>query len=109
VPLSFDASPFRRLLVELLSSQTARSSVHALLAPLDRMGPRRARTAVGTLQVYLDERGSLSRSGERLHLHPNAVAYRIKQIRSQLDSDLDDPDQRLALQIACRARLMTAD
>jgi sugar diacid utilization regulator len=108
-PLSFDASPFRRLLVELLASQTARSSVDALLAPLDQLGPRRARTAIGTLQVYLDERGSLARSGHRLHLHPNAVAYRIKQIRSQLDSDLDDPDQRLAFQIACRARLMTGD
>jgi sugar diacid utilization regulator len=108
-PLSFDGSPFRRLLVELLSSQTARSSVDMLLAPLDQLGSRRARTAVGTLQVYLDERGSLTRAGERLHLHPNAVAYRIKQIRAQLDSDLEDPDQRLALQIACRARLMTAD
>jgi DNA-binding PucR family transcriptional regulator len=40
-------------------------------------------------------------------LHPNAVAYRIKGIRAKLDVDLDDADQRLALQLACRARLLT--
>jgi sugar diacid utilization regulator len=107
-PLSFDASPLRRLLAEIASSPAARSSVESLLAPLDRLGPRRARTAIGTLQVYLDERGSLTQAGRRLHLHPNAVAYRIKQIRGQLEVDLADPDQRLALQVACRARLMAA-
>ncbi|HWE09818.1 MAG TPA: helix-turn-helix domain-containing protein [Solirubrobacteraceae bacterium] len=74
-----------------MASQTARSSVDALLAPLDRLGPRRAHTAVATLQVYLDERGSLARAGTRLHLHPNAVAYRMRQIRSHLGADLDDP------------------
>ena len=107
-PLSFDASPVRRLLVELASSQTARASVDSLLSPLDVLGPSRARTAIGTLQVYLDERGSLTAAGRQLHLHPNAVAYRIKQIRGRLDADLDDPDDRLALQVACRARLTGA-
>lgn len=109
LPLSFDASPLRRLLAEIASSPAARSSVETLLAPLDQLGPRRAATAVGTLQVYLDERGSLAQAGRRLHLHPNAVAYRIKQIRRQLEVDLNDPDQRLALQVACRARLLSAD
>ncbi|MDX6535187.1 MAG: hypothetical protein QOF68_2931, partial [Gaiellales bacterium] len=106
-PVMFQDSTLRRVLVELLSSDPARASVNELLAPLDRLGPRRARTAVRTLQVYLDERGSLVRAGRVLHLHPNAVAYRIKGIRAKLDVDLDDADQRLALQLACRARLLT--
>jgi sugar diacid utilization regulator len=108
-PLSFEATPVRRLLVELVSSSTAaRHSVEALLAPLDQLGPRRARTAVDTLQVYLDERGSLVAAGRRLHLHPNAVGYRMRRIREQLDLDLEDPEQRLALQLACRARVIDA-
>lgn len=108
-PLSFEATPVRRLLVELVSSSTAaRHSVEALLAPLDRLGGRRARTAVDTLRVYLDERGSLVAAGRRLHLHPNAVGYRMRRIREQLDIDLEDPDQRLALQLACRAREIDA-
>jgi sugar diacid utilization regulator len=106
--LSFDASPLRRLLAEISASPAARSSIEGLLAPLDQLGDRRALIAIATLQVYLDERGSLKESGRRLHLHPNAVAYRIKQIRGRLDVDLDDPEQRLALQVACRTRLMGA-
>lgn len=53
--------------------------------------------------VYLDERGSLKRAGAALHLHPNAVAYRIRRIVATLGADLDDPEQRLSLQLACRA------
>ena len=67
------------------------------------LGGAKAATAIETLRVYLDCWGSLSRSGAILHLHPNAVAHRMKRIRSLLPADLDDPDERLALQIACRA------
>jgi len=101
----FDAAGLRRMLVEWLASDTARRSVDELLKPLDRQPAERARSLVETLQTYLDEQGSLVRAGRTLHLHPNAVAYRMRKVRELLESDLDDPDQRLALQIACRARL----
>ena len=35
-----------------------------------------------------------------------AVANRLRGITELLEMDLDDPDQRLALQLACRARLL---
>ena len=93
-----------RLVYELAGSPTARSSATGLLAPLEQLGGPKATAAIETLRVYLDCWGSLARSGEILHLHPNAVAHRMKRIRALLPADLDDPDQRLALQIACRAR-----
>jgi DNA-binding PucR family transcriptional regulator len=43
---------------------------------------------------------------QRLLLHCNAVANRIRGITELLDVDFGDPDQRLALQLACRARLL---
>jgi hypothetical protein len=101
-----EASGLHRLLVEWSSSSEARASIAHMLAPLEALGPRRAHTAVRTLQVYLDERGSLKRAGQALHLHRNAVAYRIRRIAETLDADLDDADQRLALQLACRAWLL---
>ena len=103
VPFSFDADDPNGLVRELAGSATARASAVGLLAPLDRLGGRKAATAVETLGVYLDCWGSLSRSGAVLHLHPNAVAHRMKRIRALVPIDLDDPDQRLALQLACRA------
>jgi DNA-binding PucR family transcriptional regulator len=94
-------------LVDWLGSRSAQESTQRLLAPLGELDPERAETSVRTLQVYLDERGSLARSGERLHLHKNAVAYRMRRIREQLAGvDLDDPDRRLELQLACRAWLL---
>ena len=104
--VAYDATGLRRMLVEWLASDAARESVRELLAPLDALGPVRGHEMVRTLGAYLDERGSLVRAGRTLHLHPNAVAYRIRQIRERTGCDLDDADQRLALQLACRARLL---
>ena len=104
--VAYDATGLRRMLVEWLASDAARESVRELLSPLDALGPVRGHEMVRTLGAYLDERGSLVRAGRTLHLHPNAVAYRIRQIRERTGCDLDDADQRLALQLACRARLL---
>jgi hypothetical protein len=46
---------------------------------------------------------ALGHAGEHLHLHRNAVAYRIKNIQTLLDADLEDADDRFALELACRA------
>ena len=108
-PVPFEAVTLPRTLVEWLASDAGRLATQRLLAPLDALGPARAHVAVRTLHAYLDERGSLVRCAERLHLHRNAVGYRMRAIREQLGVDLDDPDQRLALQLACRSRLLAGD
>ena len=102
----FDASGLRAMLAEWYATDSARRSVSTLLEPLEGLGGRRAEEAIRTLQVFLDEQGSVTRTARRLHLHRNAVAYRIARIRDTLDVDPDDPDARLALQLACRARLL---
>jgi hypothetical protein len=103
VPFPFDAADPDGLVRELAGSPAGQASAAGLLAPLVQLGEAKAGTAIETLRVYLDCWGSLSRSGAILHLHPNAVAHRMKRIRALLPADLDDPDERLALQIACRA------
>ena len=101
-----DAVGIRRMLMEWYASDTVRASVRDQLAPLEKLGPARADTAIRTLAAYLDEQGSVVRTAEQLHLHRNAVTNRLRSITELLDVDLDDPDQRLALQLACRARLL---
>jgi sugar diacid utilization regulator len=101
-----DAVGVRRMLMEWYASDTARASVRDQLAPLEKLGPGRAETAIRTLAAYLDEQGSIVRTAQKLHLHRNAVANRLRGITELLEMDLDDPDQRLALQLACRARLL---
>lgn len=101
-----DATGVQRMLMEWYASDTARASVRVQLASLERLGPARAETAIRTLAAFLDEQGSIGRTARRLHLHRNAVTYRMRQITSLLGIDLDNADQRLALQLACRARLL---
>jgi len=101
-----DAAGVQRMLMEWYASDTARASVRAQLAPLERLGPARGETAIRTLAAYLDQQGSIVRTASVLHLHRNAVTYRLRRITDLLGVDLDDPDQRLALQLACRARLL---
>jgi len=101
---AFDGLGLRRTLVEWYSSQNAREAVANVLEPLDRLGGKKAEEAIRTLHVFLDVRGSLSRAAEVLHLHRNAVSYRISRIFAQLEVDPDNPDDWLLLELACRAR-----
>jgi sugar diacid utilization regulator len=103
-PAVFDATGLRAMLAEWYATDSARRAVSSLLEPLDRMGPGRANEAVRTLQVFLEEQGSVTRTARRLHLHRNAVANRIRRIFDELGAERDDPDTLLALQLACRAR-----
>lgn len=103
----FDSVGLRRTLVEWYASATAREAVRSVLAPLDTLSAPKARQSIQTLQAYLDRQGSLSKTAEALHLHRNAVAYRINRIFSMLDVDRDNPDDLLLLQLACRAREMS--
>jgi sugar diacid utilization regulator len=104
IAVAFDSAGLRRTLVEWYASDTAREAVASVLQPLAQLGGARAERLIRTLHVYLDERGSMTRTGERLNLHRNAVAYRIKQAFELLDVDEDNPDDLLLLQLACRAR-----
>jgi sugar diacid utilization regulator len=101
-----DAVGVQRMLMEWYASDTARASVRDQLAPLEKLGQARADTAIRTLAAYLDQQGSIIKTAQQLHLHRNAVANRIRTITELLDIDMEDSDQRLALQLACRARLL---
>jgi sugar diacid utilization regulator len=99
----FDASGIQRLISEVRASVTAGRVASEILKPLDSLSNRDA--SLETLHAWLDERGSLKAAAHRLHLHPNAVSYRIAKISDALKLDLADPDTRFALQLACRVAL----
>jgi sugar diacid utilization regulator len=101
---SFDEVGLKRTLIEWFASDTAREAVDSLLRPLDDLGPQKRDTALQTLRSYLDNQGSASRAAVELHLHRNAIAYRVRRIFDLLDVDPQDPDTVLMLQLACRAR-----
>lgn len=105
-PVLFDAPGIRRLLLEWYSSTTVRQSIDELLEPLNGLGSDTKKTEyLETLRIYLDTNRSIAQSAERLFVHRNTVAYRIKKIVELLDVDLDDPHQALSIHLACHAEL----
>ena len=104
----FDASGLLRLIAEWAPTPSGERILRAALAPLAALGPPRANVLIETLQVYLDNLGSNTAAARVLHLHPNAVAYRMRRIRDLLGSEINEPDERIMLQLACRAALAAA-
>jgi sugar diacid utilization regulator len=104
--IAIDALGLNPMLVEWYASDTTRASVDDLLAPLAELGPQAAEDAIRTLQSYLDHQSSPAKAAKDLNVHPQTITYRLRKITTVLHVDLNDPEQRLALQLACRAWLM---
>ncbi|MFD8900335.1 helix-turn-helix domain-containing protein [Streptomyces ardesiacus] len=89
-----------RLLAAWQQSDITRAFAETALAPLG--GPEQAHLLT-TLRVFLEHGGSAAATARALGLHRNTVAARVRQVRERLGVPLDDPSNRLALQMACRA------
>src|SRR5579872_37248 len=74
------------------------------IGDLVRYDDERGGRLLETLRTFLDLQGNLSRTARALHLHRNGLLYRIARIEKIGGCDLDDPSQRLALQIALLAQ-----
>jgi hypothetical protein len=79
--------------------------------PITPLGPlrllverdRRERTQlVDTLRAYLDAFGDVAVAAGRLGIHHNTLRYRLQKLREIPGLDLNDPEQRLTLQLQLR-------
>ncbi|CAN5539595.1 helix-turn-helix domain-containing protein [soil metagenome] len=59
---------------------------------------------VHTLTLYLDSGGNYDRTADALTIHRSTLRYRLGRIRELSGRNLADPDSRLNLHIAVRAR-----
>jgi sugar diacid utilization regulator len=61
---------------------------------------RKGSELLDTLEVFLEVGGNIKDASERLQVHRNTIIQRLKHIQSLGAIDLDQPDQRLRLQVA---------
>ena len=59
-----------------------------------------------TLIAYLNEFGALEATATKLFVHRNSLRYRLVRIAELTGWDLNDPEQRFHLDLACRAWLV---
>jgi hypothetical protein len=59
---------------------------------------------VRTLRAYFDAFGDVALAADCLSVHPNTFRYRLHRIRELAGLDLEDPDERLAVELRLRLR-----
>jgi hypothetical protein len=93
------------LLPELLldtAPRVAEALRQRVLGPL-RDGPaRRSADLVNTLSVYLDSGLDRRSAAQRLHVHPNTLDYRLRQVHELTGLDLHRPDHIVLVVLALR-------
>lgn len=96
-----------KLLLALRDSGELAEFVERTLAPL-RADSRTGDILIETLDAFFACNGNVSRAKEILHLHRNSLIYRLARAHALLGHDLDDPELRLALQLAIKGRRILA-
>jgi len=76
----------------------------ARLAPLGRLRPPQQDTLAQTLLAWLQNAGNARQTARHLHVHPQTVRYRLRQLHDLFGEVLLEPDGRFDLEIALRAR-----
>lgn len=59
---------------------------------------------VQTLEAFFECHGNLSQTAAKLHIHRNTLTYRLEQISTITQLNLDDPDARFSLQFSLKLR-----
>jgi sugar diacid utilization regulator/putative methionine-R-sulfoxide reductase with GAF domain len=105
--------PYRRLGAERLLLAVSPASgladfVDEWLGPLERQEARGRSAAplVATIEALVSVSWSPRAAARRLDVHVNTLLYRLQRARELTGRDLDDPDVRLALALALRARTL---
>ncbi len=98
----FDRLGLGRALVRWAEIDGVRPVIDEIMRPLLQQTPRQARDAISTLRAYLDSGRNITKTAAILHLHRNTVNYRIARISELLSVDIEDPDDRLLLDLSCR-------
>ena len=100
--LHVDRLGLAQLLLAWTRTDTFQPAARSLLAPL----AHETGDLVRTLAAYLDAESSLAETAAVLGVHRNTVAARIARIQHLLGVNLTEPDDRLALHLACRTALV---
>jgi hypothetical protein len=74
------------------------------LAPLAGLSPKARARMIATARAFLRERGVAPAMGRAMGVHPQTARYRLARLRELYGEDLDDPEARLELELAIRAR-----
>jgi PucR C-terminal helix-turn-helix domain len=93
-------------LLILSDEELVRTLSTARLGPLRRLRPAQQDRLAETLLAWLQNSGNAQEAARCLHVHPQTVRYRLRQLDELFGDTLRDPNLRFELEIALRARAL---
>ncbi|MGI8424764.1 MAG: helix-turn-helix domain-containing protein [Chloroflexota bacterium] len=93
-----------RVLHMLRDSPELRVFYEQTLGALVEYDRKAGQNLVETLEMYFACHGNLSQTAQRLHVHRNSLLYRVGRVQEICGIDLEDPEARLSVQVALKAR-----
>jgi purine catabolism regulator len=91
-----------RLLFYLDGQNELTDFYHETLGPLLNHDARNGGTWIDTLECFFRCNGNLSETARIMHLHRNALLYRLGRVEELLGRSLEDSELRLSIQIALK-------
>jgi DNA-binding PucR family transcriptional regulator len=93
-------------LVLLADAELAATLSQEALAPLRPLRAGQADRLARTLLAWLESANDANAAALRLHVHPQTIRYRLRQVSELFGDALTDPDARFGILLALRARLL---
>jgi PucR family transcriptional regulator, purine catabolism regulatory protein len=102
-PLFFGDLSVYRLLFQLEGHSELTAFCNETLGALIDYDHAHNSSLIQTLAAYFAHHGNLSQTAEALYIHRNTLQYRMDRIAEISGFDLDNPETRLAVQLAIKA------
>lgn len=99
-PLYYMDLSVYRLLLQVEDNPDLKAFPQETLGPI--LSHENAGELLATLETYFAHNGNLSQTAGALFIHRNTLTYRLERIAEISGLDLDNPDTRLAVQLALR-------
>ena len=97
-PLYYPDLSIYRLLFQIEHDPELIAFQEETIGPL--LAQENSQELLHTLEAYFEHHGNVSQTAEALFIHRNTLIYRMERIATILNRTLDDPENRLALQLA---------
>jgi len=101
-PYHYEDLGLYRLLSALRDRDELRRFHEEMLGSLMTYDAMHETDLVHSLEVFFAENTNISRTSRALFVHRNTLNYRVQRIQEITGLDLDDPESRLALQLALK-------
>jgi len=102
-PVYFGDLSVYRLLFKMAEHPDLISFCTETLGALTAYDDQQHSSLLDTLEAFFAHHGNLSQTAEALFIHRNTLQYRLERIAEIAGIDLENPETRLALQLAIKA------